>query len=324
MSKTVVFMMGGQGSHYRQMGRALFDGHPPFRRRMEALDEIAVRRQGTSIVAEIYDDRKRAEGDAFRRTSHTHPAIFMVQWSLAQVLIDEGIRPHLVLGSSLGEMVAATLAGVVPVQEALESVMVQADILERCCAPGGMIAVLGEPALYLRHTELATNVELAGVNFHGHFVVSGGAAGVRRARAFLQAAGITHVELDVSHGFHSTAVDGLAAEYGAHLAKLKFETPKLPMVSASRGGALEEIAPDHFLQLTRRRLDFPAAFAAIPQQGDPCFVDVSPGGGLANFLRHGWGHATRGRVHSVLSPYGGEMKALDALLAKLGSRDAVA
>jgi acyl transferase domain-containing protein len=323
MANRVVFMMGGQGSHYRQMGRALLDGHPTFRKWMHALDELAVRRLGTSVVAEIYDERKRAMGHAFRRTLLTHPAIFMVEWSLAQVLIHEGITPYAVFGSSLGETVAASLAGVLPVEQALESVIVQAEVLERCCPPGGMIAVLADPALYRQHTELAESVELAGVNYHGHFVVSGSPDGIQRALAFLRRESITHVELEVSHGFHSSEVDGLASEYGAYLGRLTLTKPRLLFISAASGGALSEVAPEHFLQVTRKGIDFPRALATVRDQAETCFVDVSPGGALANFLKHGWPQAMRGRVHSVLSAYGSEMKALDGIRSNLLPRYAV-
>lgn len=316
-------MMGGQGSHYRQMGRALLEGHPTFRQWMEALDALALRRLGTSVVAEIYDEQKRAEGQAFRRTLLTHPAIFMVEWSLAQVLIDEGVRPDAVLGSSLGESVAAALAGILSVEQALESVIVQAEILDRCCRPGGMIAFLAEPALYRRHAELAQNVELAGINFHGHFVVSGSVDGIRRALAFSRSEGITHVELEVSHGFHSSEVDALATEYGTYLGRLKLDRPKLLFLSAAAGGALSEVTPEHFLRVTRKSMDFPGALARIADHGETSFVDVSPGGALANFLKYGWPQAMRGRVHSVLSPYGGELKALESIRGKLRVREAM-
>jgi acyl transferase domain-containing protein len=316
MGNRVVFMMGGQGSHYRQMGRALLDGHPTFRNCMHALDDLAMRRVGTSVVAEIYDERKRTSNEPFRRTLLTHPAIFMLEWSLAQALIADGIKPDVVLGSSLGESVAAAVAGVWPVEQALESVIVQAELLERRCPPGGMIAVLGEPALYRRYVELAQNVELAGISFHGHFVVSGSVTGIRRALAFLRDAAITHLELDVSHGFHSAEVDGIAPEYGDYLGKLRLARPQLTFVSSARGAALSEVSPDHFLQVTRRAIDFPAALAAAGAGDDSHFVDVSPGGALANFLKHGWPE-TRARLYPVIGPYGGEMKAMERIRSKL-------
>ncbi len=166
----IVFMFSGQGSQYFHMGRSLYEDNRTFRGWMIRLDEIARQSLGKSVVETLYSDVHR-KGDPFDRMLLTHPAIFMVEYSLAQALIHAGVRPDMVLGVSLGAFAAATVAGFIEVDDAFAAVMQQAIAVEQLCEPGGMTAVLGAPSLFSEDF-LASRSELAAVNFSSHFVVS--------------------------------------------------------------------------------------------------------------------------------------------------------
>src|SRR5262245_63688851 len=142
-----VFMFSGQGSQYFHMGRALYDDNDTFRDWMIRLDDIARGASGRSVIETLYSDA-HGKGDPFDRTLLTHPAIFMVEYSLAQSLMRAGVWPDIVLGASLGSFAAAAVAGFIGVEDALTAVMRQATALEECCEPGGMIAVLAIPACF--------------------------------------------------------------------------------------------------------------------------------------------------------------------------------
>src|SRR4051812_8779412 len=101
-------MFSGQGSQYFHMGRALFEGNATFRHWMTRLDAMVRQSSGASVVETLYSDANR-RSDAFDRTLLTHPAIFMVEVSLAQCLMDAGLQPDLVLGASLGSFAAAAV-----------------------------------------------------------------------------------------------------------------------------------------------------------------------------------------------------------------------
>src|SRR5687767_4157459 len=101
MSKPIVFLFAGQGSQYFHMGRELFERRPDFRAHMEELDAVARAVTGTSVLAALYDPQ-RAKSDPFAYTPLTHPAIFMVEFALTQLLQNSGWRPDCVLGASLG------------------------------------------------------------------------------------------------------------------------------------------------------------------------------------------------------------------------------
>ena len=157
-----VFMFSGQGSQYFQMGRELFKTNDIFHDWMIRLDTIAKGLTGDSVIGTLYSDASR-KGDSFDRTLLTHPAIFMVEYALAQALIHAGVLPDMVLGASMGSFAAATVAGFIEVEDALASVVHQAIAIEEC-ERGGMIAVLADPALFAEDF-LSHRSELAAVNF---------------------------------------------------------------------------------------------------------------------------------------------------------------
>lgn len=123
-----VFMFSGQGSNYFQMGRELFDRNQAFRDSMLQLDAVVRRAAGMSVIEILYGPGQKTE--VFDRTVLTHPAIFMVEYALAQTLMRAGVVPDVVLGTSLGSFAAAALAGFADVEEMLEIVIRQAQALE--------------------------------------------------------------------------------------------------------------------------------------------------------------------------------------------------
>src|SRR5688572_9620134 len=111
MTKPIVFMFSGQGSHYYQMGRELFEQQPIFRHWMQLADSIYQELTGLSIIHELYENGHK-KSEPFVRTLLTHPAIFSIEYALGQIILEQGIIPDYVLGTSLGEFAAAVFAGV--------------------------------------------------------------------------------------------------------------------------------------------------------------------------------------------------------------------
>lgn len=206
MSQPIVFMFSGQGSQYYQMGKELFAHNAAFRRKMLDLDDFAVSRFGFSVVKEIYHTANRLS-DPFDRLLFSHPAIFMAEYALAYALEQKGIRPDYVIGASLGEYAAAAVSGVLSAEDALDCVLEQAEIITETCRNGSMLAVLGDPRLYQDDQLAREHSELAAVNYHSHFVISGERAHIKKIMDDLREKQIPHQLLPVSYGFHSALVD---------------------------------------------------------------------------------------------------------------------
>lgn len=312
-----VFMFSGQGSQYFHMGRALYEGNDTFREWMNRLDEVANQTAGTSVTAVLYSDARK-KGDPFDRTLLTHPAIFMVEYSLAQCLIEAGVRPSLVLGASLGSFAAAAVAGFVEAGDALTAVIGQAKALEECCAPGGMIAVLGDPALFTEDF-LGGRSELAAVNFSSHFVVSARQSDLEGIEAGLKQRAVGYQRLPVSFPFHSQWMDGAKAAFEPFMRAMRLRQGRLPLVCCDQTAVLSELSDDYFWDVVRRPIRFRESTARLEQQGACRYIDVGPAGTLATFLKYGLPAPAKSTVHSILTPFGFDQKNLAALLASVSN-----
>ncbi len=299
----VVFMFSGQGSQYYHMGGELFKRNDLFQREMRRLDALAIDFLGESMIDRVYDVNRR-KGDAFDRLLYSHPALFMQQYALSQVLSDLGVRPDVVLGSSLGEFVAAAVARVISVQDALSAVIQQARDLEEHCPPGGMLAVLHDPQLYEATPLIRENSELAGINFDSHFTVSGTREGLHRISDFLNERGINHLLLPLTRGVHSSLIDPAGPPYTAFLRQISFNPPEIPFVSSCRADLMKAIPPDYFWEVARRPIRFQETIRKLESKGDHIYLDLGPSGTLANFVAYLLDNDSDSVYMPILTPFG--------------------
>jgi bacillaene synthase trans-acting acyltransferase len=308
-----VFMFSGQGSHYFHMGKALYDEDPAFRDCMIRLDGIARELSGNSVIEVLYAPA-RSKGDVFDRTLLTHPAIFMVEYSLAQTLMNAAVWPDLVLGVSVGSFAAATVAGFIGVEDALTAVMRQAMALEEYSEPGGMIAVLADPALFTENF-LSRRCELAAVNFSSHFVISARKVELAEIEAALRQRNVDYQRLPVSFPFHSQWMDKAKKPFESSMRSIRCKPGRLPLVCCDQAAILSDLSDGYFWNVVRHRIRFREVTARLEQQGARRYIDVGPAGTLATFLRYEMPASTRSTVHAILTPFGFDQKNLAGLLA---------
>jgi bacillaene synthase trans-acting acyltransferase len=303
-------MFSGQGSHYFQMGRPFFDQDSGFRDSMVRLDDIVRELSGHSVIEAVYSSTAR-KTDNFDRTLLTHPAIFMVEYSLAQSLMRAGIEPEMTLGSSMGSFAAAAVAELMDVEDALTAVIRQASTIEACCRPGGMIAVLADPVLY-DEDFLKRHSALAGINFASHFVVA--AIELEAIEAELRRRNVTFQRLPVSFAFHSQWIDEAQKSFESFLLSIPTRAGRLPFVCCEQAATLSALPHDYFWRIARRPMQFREAIARLEREGTYRYIDVGPAGTLATFLKYGLSSASKSTAHAILSPYGQDQKNFAALL----------
>jgi bacillaene synthase trans-acting acyltransferase len=316
MTNTTVFMFSGQGSQYFHMGRALYDGDDTFREWMIELDDIAREESGRSVIETLYSD-ECGKGDPFDRTLLTHPAIFMVEYSLAQSLMRAGVWPDIVLGVSLGSFAAAAVAGFIDVEDALTAVMRQATALEECCEPGGMIAVLADPALFAEDF-LRGHSELAAVNFSSHFVVSARQTELAEIEEALMKRNISYQRLPVSFPFHSRWIDEAKAPFESFMRSIRRKQGRLPLACCDQADILSDLSDDFFWDVVRRPIRFRETIAQLERDGARRYIDVGPSGTLATFLKYVTPASAKSKAHGILTPYGFDQRNLAALSASTG------
>ncbi|QKH04697.1 ACP S-malonyltransferase (plasmid) [Bacillus cereus] len=312
MNKPIVFMFTGQGSQYYQMGEELYHCNSKFKEMMDKMDYIVHDLIGESVVKHMYDPNKRLM-DGFDRTLHTHPAIFMVEYALAQVLQEKGIEPSYVLGTSLGEFVSVAFSGAMSMENALTCVVKQAQLLEKNCESGAMLAILGNPDLYEQISLIRESSELASVNYSKHFVVAGKNESLREIQSLLSTKNISSQLLPVSHAFHSSLVDPIEDEYRDFLQLMPRKKTSLPLLSCLKGSVINQISDDYFWNVVRKPFFFEKAIQSLEQQGDFVYLDVGPSGTLNGFINKNLSSSSNSKSYSIMTPFRQEEKRIQAL-----------
>lgn len=301
-----VFLFNGQGSQYYHMAHSLYQNHELFRETLEYFDRIVKEYIGRSMLSVMYDTQ-RDKGESFSDLRFTHPAIFCVQYSLASLFKRSGWIPDYVLGMSLGEFVAAAIAGAIEPEAALEAVLKQALAIERCCAPGAMMAVMSSVDFFSDHPEIFEGSVLAGVNYDEHFVIASDIGAQKRIQAALQKRGVIHLALPVCYGFHSALIDPAERTCQDYLAGLQFNEPVVSVVSCQTGAELTSYDRMHFWRVVREPMRFSAALQWFESQVSDGrgvnYVDLSPGGTLANFIQRSIDTESASSFQSIITPF---------------------
>lgn len=287
MHSEMVFMFSGQGSQYNKMGLELYENQPVFRQAMEQLDRIFHDLTGKSVIEELYLNTKR-KGSRFEDILYTHPAIFMVQYALAETLKAEGMTPRYTLGVSLGEYVALAVAGVLTAEQALELIVKQVELLKKTCKTGAMIAILDNEQLYHGNAELNTRSELIAVNFEKHFTIACKREHVKEIQQFIKERNIASLKLPVNYAFHSASIDELEEPYRTYLQKIDYKTPArgVRLVSAMTGGSVQAVGESFLWDVLRKPMNFRGALESLSSGGERLFLDLGPSGTLENFSKY--------------------------------------
>lgn len=307
MDNKNIFLFSGQGSHYYQMGKGLYEADAVFRKWMRHLDKIVMDSEGFSVIDRIYDSTRRITDD-FSHLKSTNPALFMVECSLAFTLIESGIEPDIVIGTSIGEFTAAVVAGVMPYEQAMNLVIQQSRCIEYHCPPGSVVAVIADPMLYDQVDVLRNKTEVAFINKETHFVIAGSLPQVEEAVQYLKANGIVHQRLAVSHGFHSYNLDAAYHSFRNILQSKSFNAPKIPYISCVTGGEVQDAKGDYFWNVIRKPMLFHEALSGIlPAESDYNLIDLGPTGMLASLSKRYVQSGAKTQAFQVMTQYGNEV-----------------
>ena len=225
----VAFLFPGQGSQAVNMGAGLYRGEPVFRAEIDRCAEIL--RPGFDLLNVLYPED--ANDTRLDRTIHTQPALFVFGYALARQWMSWGVQPGAMLGHSVGEYVAACLAGVFSLEDALRLVAERARLVQ-AQPPGAMLAVR-LPESELRSRLPAEGLEIAAVNSPGLCVVSGTDAAVAALERELEADRVAARRLRTSHAFHSAMVAPVVEPFADLVRGVRLHAPSIPFVSNVTG-----------------------------------------------------------------------------------------
>ncbi|MBC6447372.1 type I polyketide synthase [Actinokineospora xionganensis] len=305
----VAFLLPGVGDQYPGLGRELYRTEPGYAAAVDRCVEIVERQSGIDLRPLLFpaDDRAAAgfaamvgrvgaEDDPSHRAELAHPFLFTVEYALATLLGQWGVRPDVLVGYSLGEYVAACLAGVFSLDDALRVVVERARLIAE--APAGAMVAVAAGETEVRAVIAAADVDVAALNGPSMTVLSGGAAEIEAVTAKLAAAGLVARPLRTAHAFHSSLLEPARDKLAALVDSVARHAPTTPVVSNRTGAVLtaaEATSRDYWADHLISPVRFADSVAHCLAEGVDVFVELGAGQTLGGLVRQ---HPTAG-VDSV-------------------------
>ncbi len=292
VDRRVAFMFPGQGAQWAGMGRELYETEPVFREQLDLCSRIILPLLGQNLLDVLFS--RGAQGsepdEALQQTRLTQPALFAVEYSLAQLWLSWGLTPDAMIGHSIGEYVAACLAGVFSLEDALRIVQERAHLMQ--LLPGGsMLAVrAGEQEL---SSYLGDDLDLAVRNTPTALVVAGAEPAIRQLNLKLEAAGILCQILRTSHAFHSRMMEPAVEPLRRVLSGVDLQPPSIRFISNVTGDwitADQATDASYWATHLRETVRFGDGLSVLLAGARYALLEIGPGRTLQGFVR---GNPTR-------------------------------
>ncbi|AUB43298.1 Non-ribosomal peptide synthetase component F (plasmid) [Nostoc flagelliforme CCNUN1] len=282
--RSVVFMFSGQGSQYVNMGRELYQTEPTFREHIDLCSEILKPHLGFDLQSVLYPQEQLAQEAAqqLKQTAIAQPALFAIAYSLAQIWMSWGVHPKAMIGHSIGEYVAATLAGVLSLKDALALVALRGQLMQQL-PTGAMLAIhLPEKEVQaLLNVEMhATSLQIAAINGPSLCVVSGCTDDVEALQNQLAEKGVNCRRLHTSHAFHSEMMGPILEPFTLAVKKVTLNPPQIPYLSNVTGGwiaASQATDPNYWAKHLRSCVRFSEGLQQLLKEPEQILLEVGPG-----------------------------------------------
>jgi len=281
----VAFLFSGQGSQHVNMGHELYHNEPVFRETMDRCARQLKPHIGIDLIEAIYpaeQDRDSAT-EKLNQTWLTQPALFAIEYALAQWWMSLGVEPAAMVGHSIGEYVAACLAGVFTLEDALALVAERGRLIYELPA-GSMLAVPLAPD----KVELGSQLSVAAINTPGMCVVSGPAEAIAEFEQKMAAQSIACRHLHTSHAFHSAMMEPMLGAFEERVRKVALRAPQRPYLSNVTGTWIkpeEATDPAYWARHIRQTVRFADCLAELARTPDQLLVEAGPGNVLTSLAR---------------------------------------
>ncbi|UCH92161.1 MAG: amino acid adenylation domain-containing protein [Candidatus Aminicenantes bacterium] len=289
----IIFLFPGQGAQYVNMGLELYNSEPVFREEMDRCFEILKPIMGNDIKDILYpfyrSNRSYTTNKSYEsyidQTEITQPLLFVIEYALAKLLMKWGIKPHAMMGHSIGEYAAACLSGVFSLQDALTLVTLRGKLIRQM--PGGAMVSVPLPVEEIEPL-LNPDLALAAVNTTSSCVVSGSYEAIDVFTKKLKEKGYEAKLLHTSHAFHSRMMEPILKEFEQQAGKIAFNKPGIPFISNLTGiwqSAEEAANPRYWARHIRHTVRFARGLTELLKESNSIFVEVGPGRTLSTFVQ---------------------------------------
>lgn len=292
------YLFTGQGAQYRGMGKDLYLGHATFRQTMERCDRILRPLLNVSLIEALYGEDETACD--LNQTMYAQPALFAVEYALAGVWQSCGIAPDYLIGHSLGEYVAACIAGVFSLEDALKLVAHRGRLMQTDTEAGAMTAIHAPQesiACLLKEFEAQAHpgASVASYNTAEDIVISGTAEAVGTlAKKWMAEHDVLAAPLHVMRGFHSPLMHGMLAEFERVAREVRYNKPTIPVISNVTGSVIdvELTDPRYWVEHIVKPVAFLQGVQCLQQLGCATFVEIGPHPVLTSFGKQILGQGT--------------------------------
>ena len=274
----IAFLFTGQGSQYIGMGLQLYQTQPVFRKTVNQCVEILQRYLENSLLDILFSEN--AAPTHINETGNAQPALFVLEYALAELWHSWGVQPSLVMGHSVGEYVAACVAGVFSLEDGLKLIAARGRLMQSLPAGGQMAAIFtNHERVRLALEPYKNDVNIAALNGPNNVVISGFGPAVQSLIAAFATDGIKTRSLAVSHAFHSPAMEPILSEFEKVAAEIKYSAPKIKLVSnltgqAAMGNIVAHAA--YWRNHIRKTVQFEAGMKTAQAQGISIYLEIGP------------------------------------------------
>ncbi|MCG3153918.1 MAG: hypothetical protein DKINENOH_00508 [bacterium] len=307
----VVFLFTGQGAQYPGMARRLYETQPVFRAALEKCDALLRPHLERPLLSVLFTDQFSVNSDQssaatahaslltdhwLHQTAYTQPALFAVEYALAELWRSWGVEPAAVLGHSVGEYVAACVAGMFSLEDGLKLIANRGRLMQALPANGAMSAVFaGEARVRPAIAAYRDSVDLAAINGPENLVISGEARAVAEIAERLAGEGIKSKSLNVSHAFHSPLMEPMLDAFEKIAAEVNYAAPRIPLLSnltaapldfeseigklsgaSSQPAALSKAMAAYWRRHVRQAVRFSDSIIRLQQEGYRIFLEIGP------------------------------------------------
>ena len=274
----VAFLFTGQGSQYSDMGSQLYRTQPTFRKILDQCAEILRPYLELPLLSVLFP--QPGAPSPLDETAFAQPALFALEYALAELWRSWGIEPDVVLGHSVGEYVAACVAGVFSPEDALTLIAGRGQLMQALPRNGEMAAVFADEARVSKFlAPFLEQISIAGVNGPENTVISGERQAIRAVLKTLESEGIHTRLLNVSHAFHSPLMEPILDAFEQIASQVHFAAPRIPLISNLTGEALAQgEIPDarYWRQHIREAVKFADGMHALAEMGCEVFLELGP------------------------------------------------